>query len=167
MDQDRSEWQKALEDVRARVERLEAVQAPAGAGRDQRFWALEALRAGDEPGGSVVFAGVVRLPDGRRVEWQKEHPARNVVLADWAELAPALAALGHPVRLVLLQSMLEGAHSVKELGDIPGLGTTGQLYHHLRELQAAGWVRLERRNHYAIPAERVVPLLVAIACATP
>ena len=39
------------------------------------------------------------------------------------------------------------------------------MHHHLRELRAAGLVVSQRRNHYAIPAERVVPLLVIVAAA--
>lgn len=58
-----------------------------------------------------------------------------------------------------------GSQTIQELLEIPGLGTSGQLYHHLRELQAVGWVHQERRNYYAIPKDQIVPLLVIIAIA--
>ena len=66
---------------------------------------------------------------------------------------------------MLLQAVLGGAHTVRALEALPGLGTTGQIYHHLRELQRAGWLSLARRNHYEVAGERVVPLLVALAAA--
>jgi hypothetical protein len=43
------------------------------------------------------------------------------------------------------------------------LGTSGQLYHHLRQLVSAGWLRSSGRGHYSVPGDRVIPLLVIIA----
>ena len=43
-----------------------------------------------------------------------------------------------------------------------GLGTTGQLHHHLRQLKAAGWLHQTGRGTYEVPARRVVPLLTMI-----
>jgi hypothetical protein len=43
--------------------------------------------------------------------------------------------------------------------------TTGQLYHHLRQLVAAGWLRTSLRGRYAVPADRIVPLLALLAAA--
>jgi hypothetical protein len=53
--------------------------------------------------------------------------------------------------------------TVAELRAHERLGTTGQLYHHLRQLVSAGWLRTTARGQYAVPGERVVPLLVALA----
>lgn len=55
--------------------------------------------------------------------------------------------------------------TLADLQEIPGSGTSGQLHHHLRELRGAGLVVSRRRNDYAIPAERVVPVLVILAAA--
>ncbi len=46
---------------------------------------------------------------------------------------------------------------------IDGFGTSGQLYHHLRQLVAAGWLRTAGRGRYEVPPARVVPLLVVLA----
>jgi hypothetical protein len=45
------------------------------------------------------------------------------------------------------------------------VGTTGQIYHHLRQLTGAGWLHTTGRGRYEVPPGRVVPLLVAVAVA--
>jgi len=87
--------------------------------------------------------------------------------ADWDTAAEPLAALGHPVRLAVLRGVLTGLHTTSELAALDRLGTTGQLYHHLRQLQAAGWLRSTGRGRYDVPATRVIPLLVIVTAAQP
>lgn len=148
-------------DLAERVAALEAAVARLqGAGGP-----LEALRAEAPAGGGVRFEGSVDLPGPARVDWSMGHPARGLLAADWSDIAPALAALGHPVRLHLLQAVLNGTRGTAELAGTLGEGTTGQLHHHLRELTATGWLRSERRGRYTVPTDRVVPLLVAVAAA--
>jgi DNA-binding HxlR family transcriptional regulator len=60
------------------------------------------------------------------------------------------------VRLDIVRALIHGVHDVSELQRQPGLGTSGQLYHHLRELQAAGWVRQHERSRYLVVPDRVV-----------
>jgi hypothetical protein len=67
--------------------------------------------------------------------------------------------------LLLLRRVLGGASSVAELQAHEGLGTSGQLYHHLRQLVGAGWLRATARGHYAVPPERMVPLLAILSAA--
>ena len=83
----------------------------------------------------------------------------------WEEAAAVLAALGNPVRLEIVRRLLLGGETVQELQEIPGLGTTGQLYHHLRDLQAAGLVTQRRRGRYGVAADKVVPALIITAAA--
>ncbi|PWJ53033.1 hypothetical protein SAMN06264364_11550 [Quadrisphaera granulorum] len=75
--------------------------------------------------------------------------------------------LGSPVRLLLVRVLRSatGSATAAELADDEALGTSGQVYHHVRQLVAAGWLRTAARGRYAVPAERVVPLLVALALA--
>jgi hypothetical protein len=61
--------------------------------------------------------------------------------------------------------VLSGATSVAELSAGEGMGTTGQLYHHLNHLVAQGWLLAGGRGQYSIPPDRVVPLLVMISAA--
>jgi hypothetical protein len=58
-------------------------------------------------------------------------------------------------------ALLAGAHTTYELARV----LPGQLYHHLRELRAAGLVVQRRRSDYAVPAGRVIPCLVLVAAA--
>lgn len=130
------------------------------------FWALEGLKARmSDDDGAVLFTGAVGLPTGERFEWQQGYPTESLLESDWGLAADALAALGHPVRLVLLREILRGNRTVNGLGAIEGLGTSGQLYHHLRQLTSAGWLRTAGRGRYEVPANRIVPLLVVIATA--
>jgi hypothetical protein len=157
-----------LEERVARLERT-APPAPAeGAGAEgigdepgEVFWALRGLK--ERAGDAVLFTGSVTLPDGEHYEWQQGHPAADLMADDWSQAADALTALAHPVRLMLLREILAGAHGTAELAAHERLGTTGQLYHHLRQLVAAGWLRTTARGQYAVPGERVVPILTILA----
>lgn len=159
------------EELTARIERLErrlepdevAVE-PEPADAD-RFWLLEELRR--RTGGSgLAFAGLLQLPYGP-VAWQMGHDPVEVLERDWVDLAPRIAALGHPVRLRILQLVLRRtATTAAELARTEGLGTTGQVYHHLRQLIAAGWLRSGARGVHEVPVERVVPLLIILAAAS-
>jgi DNA-binding transcriptional ArsR family regulator len=80
----------------------------------------------------------------------------------WAELAGVLAALGSPVRLTLLQEIVRGRDTVNALSEVDGLGTSGQIYHHLRQLTAEGWLHSPSRGTFAVPQPRVVALLAIL-----
>ena len=74
--------------------------------------------------------------------------------------------LGHPARLRILRQLLRGARTLGELQEaLPDAGSSGRLHRHLRELRAAGLVISRRRNDYAVPAERTVPVRVMLAAA--
>ncbi|MFI6226459.1 ArsR/SmtB family transcription factor [Micromonospora echinospora] len=132
-------------------------------GDGDTFWALDGLRQRLPEGhpGAVLYTGTVDL-DGERYDWQYGLPVDAVLAGDWSESATALTALAHPVRLRLLREILGGRRGTAELAGIEELGTTGQLHHHLRQLTAAGWLRSAGRGRYAVPAERVVPLLTIL-----
>jgi DNA-binding transcriptional ArsR family regulator len=80
----------------------------------------------------------------------------------WAGLAGVLAALGSPVRLTLLQEISRGRSTVSALSEVDGLGTSGQIYHHLRQLTAEGWLHSPSRGTFAVPPPRVVALLAIL-----
>jgi hypothetical protein len=139
----------------------DAKKPPAG----DMFWALHGLqeRLGDDQSGAVIYTGTVDLPTGEHYDWQYGTAVDDLLADDWATSAGTLSALGHPVRLQLLRRVLAGARTAADLGTDEGLGTTGQLYHHLRQLVGAGWLRSTGRGHYSVPGERVVPLLVILS----
>ena len=95
------------------------------------------------------------------------HRSAEVLDRDWTDLAPALGALGHPARLHILQLVARGeATTAAELTARADLGSTGQIYHHLRQLVAAGWLQTHNKGRHTVPPERVVPLLVILSAAT-
>lgn len=112
--------------------------------------------------GAIVYAGVIPVDGQQQVTWQYALGTDDVDAAEWSALAGAFAALGHPVRLTLLQRVVAGVHDVNELSATEGIGTTGQVYHHLRALAAAGWLRTTSRGHYEVPAKRLVPLYACL-----
>ncbi|MGG2462102.1 ArsR family transcriptional regulator [Streptomyces sp. RGM 3693] len=133
------------------------------------LWALNGLKeqfaALGAVNGGVLFTGAVRTRAGLRYEWQYGLPTDTVMDGDWAAAAESFAALGQPVRLRLLREILDGRCTAAELTELDGMGTTGQIYHHLRQLTAAGWLHTAVRGRYEVPAERVVPLLVMLTAA--
>ncbi|MFG1604335.1 ArsR/SmtB family transcription factor [Actinoplanes sp. NPDC049265] len=159
--------EERLADLEQKVAALtaEPPATPAPGRHEQDFWALEGLRGqiGDLEGGAVLFTGIVQLPTDERYEWQYGLPVERLMAEDWSDPARTLAALGHPVRLTLLRRVLEGVRNPAELAEQEGLGTTGQIYHHLRQLVNAGWLRSSARGVYEVPGERVIPLLVLVA----
>lgn len=156
-----------LAQLERRIAALEAARATAPVAsvlaEDDAFFALTALKERVSPPGAVLYAGSVTLPDDRQVDWQYGRATPDVLDADWSERASALAALGHPVRLTLLREILHGSRSsVSALGELDGLGTSGQIYHHLRQLTAEGWLHSPSRGIYAVPPTRVVALLAIL-----
>jgi DNA-binding transcriptional ArsR family regulator len=133
---------------------------------DDTFWILEGLEQRVGPR-AVAYAGSLVRDDGP-VRWQLTHDSAQLLELDWTALAPALSALGHPARLRILQLIARGeATTAADLADTPGLGSTGQIYHHLRQLVGAGWLRATTRGRHEVPPERLVPLLVILGASTP
>ncbi|MET0234612.1 MAG: ArsR family transcriptional regulator [Kibdelosporangium sp.] len=155
------EFAERLAALEERVAALEGLRVEPGAPDPDVYWALEGLKQRVEAGG-VLFTGATPLPTGEYYEWQQGETLENLLGLDWSEFSGAFAALGHPVRLLLLRLILSGVHTTAELQEHEALGTTGQLYHHLRQLVAAGWLMVTGRGHYAVPGTRVVPLLVVL-----
>lgn len=159
-----------FEELRARVDALVEGREPHGTGdpvgAGDGFWALQGLRTRlEDPAGGILFTGAVELEPGAPHAWQQGATTESLLATDWSEVAATLDALGHPVRLQLLQLVASGTHRTADLGEAEGLGTSGQLHHHLRQLVAAGWLRSAGRGTYEVPAARVVPLLVVLAAA--
>ncbi|MFJ9598352.1 ArsR/SmtB family transcription factor [Streptomyces althioticus] len=160
-----------MTELERRIAALEAADRTAPSMGEGDFWALEGLKeqlaelkAAD---GGVLFTGAVRLPTGERYDWQHGTLTSDLLTYEWPDAAESLAALGHPVRLRLLREITGGRRTAAELAELDDIGTTGQIYHHLRQLTAAGWLHSTGRGRHEVPAGRVVPLLVALAAARP
>ncbi|MFD9032112.1 ArsR/SmtB family transcription factor [Streptomyces sp. NPDC059567] len=167
------ELEERVAELERRMAALEGAERRAPETVDATFWALEGLKAqladagaqGED--GAVLFTGSVRLPTQERYEWQFGAFVERLLDEDWAETADSFAALGHPVRLRLLREILGGRRTAAELAELEEIGTTGQIYHHLRQLTGAGWLHTVGRGRYEVPGARVVPLLVVLTAARP
>lgn len=151
-----------LSDLERRVTALEGGERSIPAVDGDPFFLLRALKERIDEPGAVAYAGAVTLPDGQTAEWQFGRPTDAVLDVEWATRASALAALGNPIRLTLLQEIVRGRTTAHELGQVEGLGTSGQIYHHLRQLAAEGWLHSPSRGVFAVPLARVVPLLAIL-----
>ena len=166
------ELRQQVRDLAGRLDALESQRD--GAGNrvappvdGDAFWALEGLNArlADDAvtaEGAVMLVGSLTLPTGAPVAWQQAAGTAGMLEVDWSDHAAVFAALGHPVRVELLRHILSGVQTTAGLAAIEGLGTTGQLHHHLRQLVSAGWVRQGGRGSYEVPAVRIVPLLACV-----
>ena len=133
---------------------------------DDPYWVLTGLEERHPDDDVVLFAGTFPTGDGGGYRWQYGLPTASILDGDFADAAPTLSALAHPVRLTLLQAVLAGTHQTAELSALPGIGTSGQVYHHLNQLAAAGWLRSPRRGRWEVPGERTIPLLALLMAAT-
>jgi hypothetical protein len=158
--------------IEARLDRLEAstgaatgtgdaapadAEATATTSPDDPYWVLSGMREHYPDDDVILYAGTFATGDGG-YRWQYGLPAATILDGDFADAAPALSALAHPVRLTLLQAVLAGTHQTAELSALPGLGTSG--------LAAAGWLRSPRRGRWEVPGERTIPLLALVMAAT-
>jgi DNA-binding transcriptional ArsR family regulator len=152
-----------LVDLERRVAALE--RQPPSIAEDDALWAINALAASGEEHSTVLLAGSVTLPDGRPARWQEARELPDLLDVEVDEVADILGALGNPVRLRLLLRILDEPQTVQELTGVEGVGTSGQVYHHLRQLTATGWARSQGGGRYEVPVARVVPLLGALLSA--
>lgn len=162
-----------LAELGERVRRIESrlgiappeLPSSPGAPEGDTWWLLQELeRRGLDS--AVTYAGRVSDPGNGPVQWQITESADRLLDTDWSAAAAAIAALGHPSRLQIIQLVARGqARTAAELAGTEGLGTTGQIYHHLRQLVAAGWLRPTTRGQHQVPPERLVPLLVLLSAA--
>ena len=151
-----------MTDLESRLSGPSADDRGAGPPDPGALWALDGLLARVADPGAVMITGHVTLPDGRVARWQEGAGTEDLLASDWSEHVAPLAALGHPVRIRLLAHVLRGAGTAQDLTRIDGMGTSGQVYHHLRQLVAAGWLHTVGGGRYEVPVARVVPLLTTI-----
>jgi hypothetical protein len=163
--------EQRLAELERRVERLEGDPRPsalrAAAGDSDPLDLIARLRAGlagTGRSGAVVYAGAAGFGE-REYLWAKEHGTADLAGADWAGAAGTLESLGSPARLALVAALLDGPLRRADLQAALGESSTGQLYHHLRELQAARLVLQRERGLYELAGHAVVPLLAIVAAA--
>jgi ArsR family transcriptional regulator, arsenate/arsenite/antimonite-responsive transcriptional repressor len=138
---------------------------------EQRVAALEGderetLPLPEDDGGAVGYGGQVAVGDGR-VSWRIDvTPQRALSLPDRPRIE-VLAALAHPVRVEIVRTLLaRGGQPATALQEAARLGSTGQLYHHLKALTASGVVEQDKRGSYRLRQAATVPVLVLLTAAS-
>ncbi|MGO1592241.1 MAG: ArsR/SmtB family transcription factor [Ancrocorticia sp.] len=74
-----------------------------------------------------------------------------------------ISALGHPIRLHICELTAGEPVSVKELVEKLNMGTTGQVYHHLRTLLDFEWVQNAGRSSYRLNPDRAESLAIILS----
>lgn len=165
---------RRVSELEARVTELELPDsgnghAPSGGELDDSdtFWALNGLVQRSGPDGGVTYAGHVTPPGSDSpVSWRVGLGTPALEEIDFSDAAETLSAVGHPVRLALLQAIYEGNTTAAQLSADERFGTTGQIYHHIHALAGAGWLENTRRGHWRLPDRKVIPLLTLVLIGT-
>ncbi len=115
--------------------------------------------------GRIAYAGVFTNGENQST-WARESVSADGLLhlAGTPAAGRVLKALGGP-ELSMLTAMLKGSRSVAQLVEDCGFGTTGQGYHHLKALLAAGLVQEEPsvpRGRYRIIPHKVQGVLMLL-----
>jgi DNA-binding transcriptional ArsR family regulator len=146
-----------VSDLTERVARLEdAVPTPVSAVVDSRVPVATEGRVG--------YSGTGPWED-QSVAWQMERHWDDVVDQAPEQAHRVLSALANPTRLRIVGVLVAGAASTADLSERVEVGTTGQLFHHLKDLLAAGVVYQPQRGVYALRPQHVVPLLAVLSAA--
>ncbi len=149
----------------ARLERAAATAAATAAPAAPRA-APFPFDLGDDADANVVTYVGHGLRDGP-VAWQVKRTWEDVLAAadDGDGLAAALTALASGPRLRIVAELARGPVATGDLAERVGQSGTGQLFHHLKELLAAGIVHQPQRGVYAIRPAQLVPVLTIISAA--
>ncbi len=104
---------------------------------------VEILKGAAEEGTSLVGHFEILDVGGQpsrnwSISW--DDGVRDLFAIPCDQVANVLGVLGNEVRLSILRELMGGPKSVVELTETLGMQTTGQAYHHLKELQRAGYV---------------------------
>ncbi len=114
----------------------------------------------------ISYSGTITMDEGRGRWKPASKTLREVLAPDSGSLANILSSLGHKQRIEIIKSLLQEPKNAAELVKELGMGTTGQLYHHMKPLLHAGIIeQKERGGSYSISANKILPILLQLAAA--
>lgn len=156
---ERNTGEATLEDLRARLERLERLVLAPHQGNDldrlaqvvsERAEAMddEARQRTGQRIGQIEIHVHLRLP-GQTHGIVDDFRFEDLLATSPDILARGIAGLGHPARIAICKALLDGPKETAALLDLAGLNTTGQLYHHLQAMEDVGLVNRRGRNLWA------------------
>jgi DNA-binding transcriptional ArsR family regulator len=156
---------RAVQALERRVAELEGARAPR---RDAALVEDLLGRLADGQGqpraATVVYAGAGPWEDGA-VAWQMGRSWDDVVAAADEGVARVLSALANETRVRIVVELLRGPVSTGDLAVRLDQPSTGQLFHHLKDLLAAGVIHQPVRGSYAVRRQHAVPLLAVLSAA--
>lgn len=128
---------------------------PAGRELPQESGTLQGMLSCE---GSIQFAE-------QRLQWGQSLALQPIFAASPELLAQLFAALSSPHRVIILRTLCEGPRTSQQLQELLGMGSAGQLYHHLKELLAAGLLIQRGRSAYTLEPTKVIPVCMALMMA--
>jgi DNA-binding transcriptional ArsR family regulator len=137
--------------------------------RQEQFQtALQAsLEQGDDQQPIIGHFGAVQI-EGKYHKWwsiRYSHAVSKLLTNPDYKVAQILSVLGSEVRLAILRHLLTAPQTVAEIVAALDLKTTGQAYHHLRELERAGYIKQREGGKYQFDMARGRVYLSALALA--
>lgn len=120
--------------------------------------------------GTLSYSGDIQLGE-RPLRFRQTLAVQSLFDAAPDLLAPIFAALASPHRVIILRTLCERPCTAQQLQELLGMGSAGQLYHHLKELLAVGLItQRERSSAYTIAPTKIIPvcavMMVAFSLAT-
>ena len=165
------ELTRLLTDLAERVGRLERAQAtPVSAPAVNPPLVeqlVQRLTGHDDGGGSsstLLYAGIGGW-GGRTLAWQMERTWEDVRAGPPEPSAALFAALGNPTRVRITAELLAGPRTTAELSQCLDQPSSGQLFHHLKDLLAANVIHQPVRGTYAVREQHVIALLTLLSAA--
>jgi DNA-binding transcriptional ArsR family regulator len=117
----------------------------------------------DDPDANIVTYSGHGIQDGSPIAWQMGRTWEDVLEAADDALASILQALASGPRLRIVAELARGPVSTSKLAERLEQSSTGQLFHHLKELLAAGIVHQPQRGVYALRHAHVLPVLAVLS----
>jgi DNA-binding transcriptional ArsR family regulator len=152
----------ALADLAERVSRLEGAAARAASPRPSASFPFD---LGDDAGTDAVTYVGHGQRDGDPIAWHVRRTWDEVLASAGDGLGATLSALASGPRLRIVAELVAGPVSTGDLAERLDQGSTGQLFHHLKELLAVGVVHQPQRGVYTIRPAHVVPVLAILSAA--
>lgn len=115
--------------------------------------------------GTLTYEGEVQIA-GKQQQTEQQEELGAVFENAPHLLAPIFAAFANPHRIVILRALYHGPRTGQQLADILGMSTTGQLYHHLKELLAVRLIIQRGRSLYSIDPTKAIPIGIALMVAS-
>lgn len=128
---------------------MERKPASASNQHQQEIASTPTLNEATPEAGSVFYSGQVHL-NGHGIRWEPQERRMDRLLdMNTEKAAKILAALGNKQRLDILKAVIAEPLTGSELVERLNMGTTGQLYHHLKALIGADLLVQEQGVRYS------------------